>query len=63
MEQQTLARLSGDRRRGRRRTESAVELLTTLVVFESWERAVLKEMERRCSLRREVDVRRRVARL
>ena len=63
MKQQTLARIGSDRRCRRRRRESPVELLTTVVAFESGERAVLKQMDRRRSLRREADVRRRVARL
>jgi hypothetical protein len=63
MTQQTLARISGDRRSRPRRAESVAELVPTLQTFESWERAILKQMDRRRSLRREADVRRRVARL
>ncbi len=57
-----LARVTGDRRGVDRRDSPAETVLSTLQVFESAERNAFKRLDRRKALRREDDVRRRVAR-
>lgn len=59
---QVLARVNGDRRGADRRDTVSEPVLSVLQVFEPAERNAFKRLERRKALRREDDVRRRVAR-
>jgi hypothetical protein len=58
-----LARMNGDRRWRSRRESQTEPILSTQHVFEQWERLVLKAMERRREMRRERDIKARLARL
>ena len=60
--QKVLARVNGDLRGADRREAADEQLLSSLEAFESPERTSFKRLDRRKTLRRHDDVRRRVAR-
>jgi hypothetical protein len=56
-----LARVRIDRREADRRDPNEEATLSSLIIFERHERAMWRSLDRRLALRRQADVRRRIA--
>ncbi len=59
----SIARVGHEQRQDTRRINNAQPVLATFHTFANWERDILKRMERRRTLRRQKDVKQRLAHL